>query len=1026
VSTREVSQRRKLATVLFCDVSGSTALGERADPEAVRELMFRYFHEMRSALEHHGGTVEKFIGDAVVAVFGVPDAREDDALRAVRAAAEMQERATVLNEELEKRFGTRIALRIGINTGEVVAGDATTRETFVTGDAVNVAARLEQHAAPGDVLLGEATHDLVREAVSAEGLDPIAVRGKAGPLRVHRLVEVRLQQGRPVRRATSAFVGRAHELAALEAALAEALEKGACLLQTIVGDPGVGKSRLAAELVRSVEDRIAFLDGRCLSYGEGITYWPLSEILRSAARIRDEDSADQAQARLARLLPDDPAAATHLGRLLGLIEGVSTSAEIAFAVRTLLVGLASRQPLLLLIDDIQWAEHALLDLILDLPRSIEAPVFVLCLARPELLEHRPDWAPTLDLEPLDDEASSHLLRSVLGAGSLAGDVHAHVAAAARGNPLFIEEFVGMLVDTGVLERTNGSWRATREIADFPVPPTLTALLGERLDRLDHGLRLVLERASVEGEVFHRGAVVALSPSGERENVAPSLIALTEQTLVRPAAASFVDEAAFRFRHLLLREAAYRGSAKRVRAELHERFADWLEQSAGDRVMEYEEILGYHLERSYRLRTELGPPDETTDAIAERAAMHLGNSGRRAFRRGDIRAANSLLGRALELAGEPSIDVAVDLMETKLGFADYAGARSIADLLAGRSEIERAYADVYRSFVELQQEPEGATKGALRRAHGATAVFERLEDDRGLAKAWALRGAVHFGRGQLRRSAEAGARCHQFALRAGDLRQAADGLKMMDSAAFWGPSSATETATLFAEHIEWARGHADLGSEAEWLVSTAVLEAWQGHFDQARETAARGEELLRKLGSYIHFSAFSTSAQIAVLAGDYAEAERLRRESYATLEHADERGFLSTVAFELGRTLVEQGKLNEALLFAERSAELGGSDDVTTQFGWRVAKARVLAERGQAEEAERLAREAVALIEATEYVVMQAEALFELGLVLARGGKNTPAAAAFERSLALWEQKENLVMADRTRAALAQVEPQSSD
>jgi class 3 adenylate cyclase/predicted ATPase len=1026
VSTQEVSQRRKLATVLFCDVSGSTALGGRVDPEAVRDLMFRYFHEMRSALEHHGGTVEKFIGDAVVAVFGVPVAHEDDALRAVRAAAEMQERAAALNVDLERRFGTRIALRIGVNTGEVVAGDAAARETFVTGDAVNVAARLEQHAAPGEILLGESTHELVRGAVEVEAVEPIAVKGKTDPLPVQRLLKIRLPQGRPARGAQTQLVGREKELATLTAALDSVVAEGTCRSLTLLGDPGVGKSRVAAELVNGLGDRVSVLEGRCLSYGEGITYWALAEIVRSAVGIRDEHTPEEAQTRLDRFLPGERAAAVHLGRLLGLEEGASSPAEIALAVRALLRAFVADRPLLLVIDDIQWAEPPLLDLIAGLPDTIDGPLLILCLARPELLHRRADWRPLLQLEPLGDAASDALLSEVLGDGSLAEEVRRRVAAASRGNPLFIEEFVAMLVAAGILVRTNGSWCATRDVADFPVPPSITALLAERLDFLEEHARLVLERGSVEGEIFHRGAIVALSPDGERDTIAPALVTLAEQMLVRPARASFVDEAAFRFRHLLLRETAYRSVAKRVRADLHERFADWLEATAGERMAEYEEIVGYHLERSYRLQAELGPPDEQATSAAERASGRLGSAGRRAFARGDVRAAANLLARSLELGPELSIEAAVDLIGARLGMGDFGGVERVLEDLAQTGEAAAvAYADLYRGHLELQREPEGASGRAATRIAPIRHVFETLGDERGLARTWTLEATLHLQHGELTRTRDAAEQSLLHAARAGDARQQAEGQKLIGASMLYGDASAAELFELFTEQVRWAQGHADLATEAEVTLALAVLHATQGDFELARDLAERGERLLAELGSHIHRAAFTGASQVALIAGDHAEAERLAREAYDTLDQAGEKGFLSTLAASLGRIVLEQGRLDEAWLLAERSRELGGSDDVTTQFGWRAVEARVLAERGAIEEAERLAREAVDLAETTEYMRNRADGLFDLGVVLATAGKNTEAAEAFADSLRLWERKGDLVMAAETRERLAELQSSGS-
>jgi len=316
----KTEQRRKPATLLFCDASGSTAMGERLDAESVRELMYSYFHEMRSAIERHGGTVEKFVGDAVMAVFGVPEAHEDDPLRACRAALEMQKRLPELNQELERRYGSVLALRIGVNTGQIVAGDASTRETFVSGDAVNTAARLEQAAAPGEVLLGEATYRLVRDMVEAEPVEPITAKGKAEPVAAYRLLSVPLAPAPRAGRQTP-LVGRTEELRTLEEMFARATAGGRLELATMIGEPGVGKSRLASEFVAALGGRARVLVGRCLAYGEGITWWPLAEIVRAAAGIHDEHDRAHALDRL-NGLGLEPAATATLTDLISEIDTV--------------------------------------------------------------------------------------------------------------------------------------------------------------------------------------------------------------------------------------------------------------------------------------------------------------------------------------------------------------------------------------------------------------------------------------------------------------------------------------------------------------------------------------------------------------------------------------------------------------------------------------------------------------------------------------------------------------------------------
>ena len=642
------SDRRKLATLLFCDMSGSTAIGERVDAESVRSLMLSYFHEMRGALERHGGTVEKFVGDAVLAVFGVPMAHEDDALRACRAALEMRARVAAMNEEFEHRFGTRIALRIGVNTGEVVAGDASSRETFVTGDPVNVAARLEQAAAPGEVLIGEPTLALVRPAVRVEAIAPLSARGKSEPVPAYRLLAVEDFAPAP-RRPRTPFTGREAQLDVLDAELRRVIA-GECRLFTIVGEAGVGKSRLVDELVLQVGTRARVVRGGCLSYGDGITYWPIAQIVRDLARIADEHSPAEAQAlieaHVARL-PNSEAVATDVAQLLGLSDTSATGEETAAAIAGFLAAGADTRPLVAIVDDIHWAEPTLLEVLAGLPGTIgEAPVLLLAVARPELLENRPEWPVGLALDPFDEGDVETLLDGLVGTAQ--AEVGARLAAASGGNPLFVEELVAMLVDDGVLRLEGGVCTLAGDLDALTLPTSLHALLGARLDGLEPVVRGTLERAAIEGEVFHRGAVVELSPADARSSVRPSLDALVGKDLVRPAEARFAGEAAFRFKHILVREAAYRGTPKKLRASLHAEFAGWLEHLAGARVLEYEEILGYHLEQSYRHRTELGPVDGEVRAIGERAARRLADAGRRAARRADLDAATGLLGRAAAL------------------------------------------------------------------------------------------------------------------------------------------------------------------------------------------------------------------------------------------------------------------------------------------------------------------------------------------------------------------------------------------
>ena len=608
--------------MLFCDLTGSTALGEATDPEALRTLLARYFDRMKTIVESHGGTVEKFIGDAVMAVFGVPAAHEDDALRACRAAVEMRAALPELG----------IAGRIGVNTGEVVTG---TEERLATGDAVNVAARLEQAATPGDVLIGEPTLALVREAVVAEPLEPLTLKGKSEPVQAFRLVSV---VDSPERSHASRFVGRERELRSLAEAWDRALEQTRCELVTVVGDAGVGKSRLVAEALEAVEARV--VRGRCLPYGEGITYWPVVEVVKQLA-----------------VLPSDPIAAAAISSLLGE-SGVATSAdEIAWAFRKLL---EDQAPLVVVFDDIQWGEETFLDLVESTALlSASAPFLLLCMARPELVDRRPSWSGTVRLEPLPAEQADALIGD-----RVSDELRDRIARAAGGNPLFIAEMLAM----------------TAEDAEVDVPPTLKALLAARLDQLEEAERRVLERGSVEGEIFHRGGVQALAP--EETQVTTRLAALVRRQLVRPDRALLSGDDGYRFRHLLIRDAAYDALPKAIRADLHARFAAWLDAHEHG-LVERDEIAGYHLEQAARYEAELGQPNPD---LAERAAQRLASAGRRARDRLDDRAARALLFRAVELLLPVRLDLALELESVFLMVdVDGGAAAEAADAVAERAE-----------------------------------------------------------------------------------------------------------------------------------------------------------------------------------------------------------------------------------------------------------------------------------------------------------------------------------------------------
>jgi class 3 adenylate cyclase len=712
---------RKVVTIVFCDLVDSTKLGERLDPETLRQVIARYFEAMSEALNRHEGAIEKFIGDAVMAVFGTPTVREDDALRGVRAAAEMRNALAELNDQLEQRWGVRLQARTGVNTGEVITGDPSRGEGFVSGDAVNVAARLEQAAPTNEIYIGERTLELVRGAVRVEPVPPLDLKGKSEPVPAFRLVEVADQPAQRERRLDSPLIGREQELGRLRDAFDRAVAGRACELVTLVGPAGIGKSRLAEDFGHSLGGEARVVAGRCLSYGEGLTFWPLRAIVEGLVGSADDESSGQAQARIAALVEDDEEAATIVDRVAGALgqsEAAAYPAETFWAVRRLLEAAARERPLVVLFEDIHWAEPTLLELIEHLAGTIEGvPVLIVAAARTDLFDVRPDFggsvagATKLELHALSPAESGKLIEELVG--DAGADLPERVFAAAEGNPLFVEELVRMLL----------------EDRNVDVPPTIHALLAARLDRLDPAERAVVEAAAVVGRSFGSGAVLELGDKDDRAQLDEHLSALVRKQLIEPDGGRFAGDDTFSFNHILVRDVAYQGILKGQRTELHARFADWLERVAGERANEYEEILGYHLERAHRYLAELGPVDDRGRELAGRAAARLGSSGGRALARGDIQPALNLLERAMSLL--PEDDPARRDLTVKLGIAlAESGQLSRADaLLHDRIEAERR-GSAYVVFQDADGKQQVVT---LADDKSTVSVGRRVEND--IALAW---------------------------------------------------------------------------------------------------------------------------------------------------------------------------------------------------------------------------------------------------------------------------------------------------
>jgi class 3 adenylate cyclase/tetratricopeptide (TPR) repeat protein len=943
-------EQRKTVTVLFCDVTGSTSLGESVDPEALRTLLSRYFERMKAIVESHGGIVEKFIGDAVMAVFGVPKVHEDDALRAVRAAVEMRDALPELG----------VQARIGVNTGEVVTG---TEERLATGDAVNVAARLEQAAQSGEVLIGADTLRLARDVVEVEQVELLELKGKAEPVPAYRLLCLREA---PERRHEALFVGREQEVALVREACEKAQAERRCELVTIVGDAGVGKSRLVSEALAAIAATV--VHGRCLPYGDGITYWPVVEVFKQLD-----------------VLPQEEAAAAAISSLMGETKAVTSAEEIAWGFRKTLELAAAERPLVVVFDDIQWGEETFLDLIEHVALlSSGASILLLCIARPELVEHRPGWRVTFRLDPLEDTDVQRLIPE-----SIAGELREKIGRASGGNPLFIGEMLAMA------EETEG---------EVVVPPTLQALLAARLDQLDSAERSALERGAIEGEIFHRGAIHSLSDDCQ---VTPRLASLVRKELIRPEKSQIAGDDAFRFRHLLIRDAAYDALPKAARADLHERFARWLDEHGTD-LAELDEIVGHHLEQAARYKQELARADAH---LAERAGDRLASAGRRALSRGDGRAAAAFLERTLELLRPTRVDVhlELDLASAYALLQEDRRAAAIADAAAEaargagdnvREVLARVVAANHRSA--FADDPAVDELEALAR-RGLT-LLEEAGDHAGLVHVWQALGNVANFRGEL----DAWTRSAEHALEhAGALGQSASIFDLAISLSV-GPRPADAALRTLEAHLSDA-------AHPRLILHRAELVAMLGRFAEAKASAERASKQLLELTG--DEGGERSLATIATLAGDHESAASYLRVFCEYLDTRGNRDRLSTYAPLLGRTLSRLGRHDDAEPLAQLGREIGSERDVITQVLWRQVQALVHASRDEHDEAERLAREGAALAERTDALNFRGDALCDLAEVLAVAGRMEEAAEALEEALERYERKKNLAMVAQVRPKL---------
>ncbi|HEX9635666.1 MAG TPA: AAA family ATPase, partial [Candidatus Limnocylindria bacterium] len=997
-------------TVVFSDLVSSTELGERLDPEVLRGVMSAYFDAMRTEVEGHGGIVEKFIGDAVMAVFGVPALHEDDALRAVRAAAGMGQVLERLNATLEARHGVRLANRTGVNTGEVVVGDPTARERLATGHAVNIAARLEQAAGSGEILLGPETFALVEGAVEAERLPPLAIKGASEPIRPWRFVGLREE---PVAPPGGPFVGRDPEMAVLGAAFARASE-GSCVLVTVAAPPGIGKSRLAAEFTASIAGQARVVLGRCKPYGEAMTYSPLFQIvgqLDGGAR-----NGVEAPDGLDLVLAHDPEAGAVAARIEAVAGGAGAGSpeDTAWAYRRLFEALAADRPLVAVFDDIHWAEPIFLDLIEYIATfSTGLPMLILCLARPDLFDLRPGWATPranhvqVHLDPLTGDETATLVDR-LQASELSEADRRRVVDAAAGVPLFVEQLLAL------------------QAQGLPgeIPPTIRALLAARVDRLERDERAILERAAIVGEAFGRAALLELLPESVRSALGTRLVGLIHREfIVTDASAPGHD--GFRFQHALLRDAVYEAMPKRSRAELHERYAAWLRRMGGGQ----EEVVGHHLETAYRYRQELGPMDAGLTELAIAAGTALATAGRRANIRAEATRGLDLLLRAERLlAVAPAARTAVlpDIVEAyvnvlNLDAAERAHAEAVSEArrLGDRTSELLAEMEWINALFYLRDDPSWPER-ARTVGKEAIAHFEQLGDEARLARAWITLAGASIASGDSAGQIAALEEARVHARRVGDERTEAAVWVVLGGSYIFTDMPFTEVLTFMEEELEWARARGITFIEGDGTLGLAYARLGLGEIEQARSAIARSQAIFSELPGVTAINLSETYAilgQLELLVGDPVAAEAAFREAHRMLEEAGERRWSRIAKAWIAQALIDQDRHAEASAILEELATISAPRNPRAEIVRLTAVARLHLWRGDHAEAERVARDAIARAEVAHMTQVHGNALLVLSDVLASHGDRTGANRVLRRARDLFNQKADRLGEASARRAL---------
>jgi class 3 adenylate cyclase/tetratricopeptide (TPR) repeat protein len=1012
----ELAESRKVVTALFTDIVGSTEIAARMDPEPFRRMMDRYFERMRSVVERHGGSVEKFIGDAVSCVFGIPTLREDDALRAVKCALEQQEALSPLNAELDATFGVQIRTRSAIYTGEVLVTGGISGDVPLLGNVMNIAARLQGAAGPGEILLGDETYRYVKDSVIVDAVPPLELKGLAEPLTAFRVVKLR-----PTRSHANVgarpLVGRDGEMQKARALLGRVTSSRAPEVLLITGPPGIGKTRLITELAREAAADSTVVAGRCTQFAEGPAYAPIAEIVSQLTDCPSRAPSELLSSCLEKTLggiTEARSAALRLAALLGADERLGSIEELGWALRKLFDSQSRDRLLMVIVEDLHWAEQGVLELIANVARlTRDSRLLVVATARPEFGATAPTWphpaaVTRLRLEPLSAESSRVLVENA--ATRPVGAALDGVIESGAGNPLFLEQILATVDET---DADVGS-RAK-------VPASIQALLSSRVDSLPPSERRAIEAASIAGDEFTHESVETLC-SELHEQLGNCLVALVEKDFLVPIDGENSGQT-YRFRHALIREAAYQAIPRERRANLHEQFAEWLDRAPGG-SLRAEEVAAHQLEQAYENRRALGSSNPDLNELGKRAAERLAAAGLKSRSRGDWVSVRNAMSRAFALLKEidvPPVDVVRALADSYVQLGGVDALRSLADDCARmaqvtgdrRFEVEAAWTTL---FIKLRTDRSYPLTQARRDAEELTALAENVEWAPGVSVAWGITAFVWQNVGDSEAMLTAARRALEVAIRANDVFEEAWGRGQIVTAMIDGRTPVGQAHAEVQDYLDWCRRVGETQRESEARSYLAVLEAQRGSSTTALEHLHEARTMLTDLGGAHMYPKFGFSSfSVNVCLGDLQTAEADLKAAYEVSCETAEIGVACCIGARLGETLCAQGRYDDAEKVFVESRQMAADDDADFNIFYLRGLAKIEGRRGRHDEAIEFGRRALELADSTDWANRQAEARLDLAEVLRVIGRPDDIPRLVREAADIARQKGNVVLERRAEA-----------